>query len=83
MPISKNNPTVWPDQHPAPGPGGLWYEPGQTAAELGEFLILDKATLSGCWTGWTRRTGSERCGPEDGRIFKLYPSARANALKRS
>ncbi|MBF0552082.1 MAG: MarR family transcriptional regulator [Deltaproteobacteria bacterium] len=61
---------------------GLWYAPGQTAAELGEFLILDKATLSGVLdrmdkAGWIRKEAD----PEDGRIFKLYPSERANALK--
>jgi DNA-binding MarR family transcriptional regulator len=26
---------------------GLWYEAGQTAAELGKMLVMDKATLSG------------------------------------
>ena len=36
----------------------LWYEDGQTAAEIGQFLVLDKATLSGVLvrmqeSGWT------------------------------
>lgn len=60
----------------------LWYQEGFTAAELGKNLVLDKATLSGVIdrlteAGWLER----RSDPEDGRIQRLYPSERANAMK--
>jgi DNA-binding MarR family transcriptional regulator len=62
---------------------GLWYEEGVTAAELGKLLVLDKATLSGVLdrmveSGWIRK---ER-DPEDGRVFRIYPSDKANQLKK-
>ena len=46
----------------------LWYQDGQTAVELGQLLVLDKATLSGVLarmqdSGWTER----RPDPHDGR----------------
>lgn len=61
---------------------GLWYEDGQTATELGELLRLDKATLSGVLarmqdSGWVDR----RADPTDGRVVRVYPSAKANAVK--
>ena len=61
---------------------GLWYEEGQTAAELGDLLVLDKATLSGVLdrmdkADWIRKTEA----PEDRRILRLYPSEKANGLK--
>jgi DNA-binding MarR family transcriptional regulator len=62
---------------------GLWYEEGVTAAELGKLLVLDKATLSGVLdrmveSGWIRK---ER-DPDDGRVFRIYPSDKANQLKK-
>lgn len=61
---------------------GLWYEEGVTAAELGKLLVLDKATLSGVLdrlveSGWIRK---ER-DPDDGRVFRIYPSDKANQMK--
>lgn len=61
---------------------GLWYEEGVTAAELGKLLVLDKATLSGVLdrmveSGWIRK---ER-DPDDGRVFRIYPSKKANKMK--
>ena len=62
---------------------GLWYEEGVTAAELGKLLVLDKATLSGVLermveSGWIRK---ER-DPDDGRVFRIYPSDKANQMKK-
>ncbi len=62
---------------------GLWYEEGVTAAELGKLLVLDKATLSGVLdrlveSGWIRK---ER-DPDDGRVFRIYPSEKANQMKK-
>ena len=61
---------------------GLWYQQGVTAAELGKLLILDKATLSGVLdrmldSGWIRK---ER-DPGDRRVFRLYTTKKAEALK--
>lgn len=61
---------------------GLWYEEGVTAAELGKLLILDKATLSGILdrlldSGWILK----KRDPEDGRLFRLYPTDKANEMK--
>ncbi len=61
---------------------GLWYRPGQTAAELGKMLVLDKATLSGVIerlseAGWIARQPD----PDDRRIQRLYPSEKADAVK--
>lgn len=60
----------------------LFYRDGQTAAEIGQLLVLDKATLSGVLarmedSGWTDR----RTDPRDGRVMRVFASARANALK--
>jgi len=56
----------------------LWYRDGQTATELGELLVLDKATLSGVLSrmqeaGWVER----RPDPTDGRVMRVFSSARA------
>ena len=61
---------------------GLWYQEGATAAELGKLLILDKATLSGIidrlYDGeWIEK----RPDKNDKRVFRLYPSSKANDLK--
>ncbi len=61
---------------------GLWYQQGVTAAELGKLLILDKATLSGVLdrmleSGWIHK---ER-DPEDKRVFRIYPTEKANQSK--
>ncbi|THB78409.1 MAG: MarR family transcriptional regulator [Desulfobacteraceae bacterium] len=61
---------------------GLWYHEGATAAELGKLLILDKATLSGIIdrledAGWIEK----RLDRTDKRVFRLYPSKKANDIK--
>lgn len=61
---------------------GIWYRQGATAAELGKMLILDKATLSGILDrlnegGWIEKHPDKK----DKRVFRLYPSAKANGLK--
>jgi DNA-binding MarR family transcriptional regulator len=61
---------------------GLWYEDGQTATELGQLLVLDKATLSGVLarmeeSGWVDR----RPDNADGRVVRIFASSRANAVK--
>ena len=60
----------------------LWYEDGQTATELGQLLVLDKATLSGVLarmqeSGWVER----RTDLTDGRVMRVFSSTQANALK--
>lgn len=61
---------------------GLWYREGMTAAELSKCLVLDKATLSGVLdrmseAGWILK----KPDPDDRRVQRLYPSARANRMK--
>lgn len=61
---------------------GLWYHEGVTAAELGKVLILDKATLSGVLDrmvdgGWIEKLQD----PDDKRVYRLFPSAKANEMK--
>ncbi len=61
---------------------GLWYEEGQTAAELGKMLVLDKATLSGVLErmhegGWIEK----RRDPDDRRVVRLFPAAKADESK--
>jgi DNA-binding MarR family transcriptional regulator len=61
---------------------GLWYETGQTAAELGKMLVMDKATLSGVLdrmseAGWVEK----RPDPEDRRVVRLFPSPYADDHK--
>jgi DNA-binding MarR family transcriptional regulator len=60
----------------------LWYEDGQAATELGQLLVLDKATLSGVLarmqeSGWVER----RTDLTDGRVMRVFSSTQANALK--
>ena len=60
----------------------LWYQEGFTAAELGKFLVLDKATLSGVLdrlaeAGWIRKEAD----PDDGRVVRLYTAEKANEMK--
>ena len=62
----------------------LWYREGFTASELGKFLVLDKATLSGVLerledAGWVEK----RPDPGDRRVVHLYPSAKAEAQKEA
>lgn len=61
---------------------GLWYTEGQTAAELGKLLVLDKATLSGVLermsdNGWI----DKRRDPDDRRVVRLFPARKAEARK--
>ncbi len=60
----------------------LWYQEGFTAAELGKFLVLDKATLSGVLdrlaeAGWIRKEPD----PEDRRVVRLYTAGKADGMK--
>jgi DNA-binding MarR family transcriptional regulator len=60
----------------------LWYREGMTATELGKFLVLDKATLSGVLdrlvdSDWIRKEPD----PEDRRVLRLYPSEKAEKMK--
>jgi DNA-binding MarR family transcriptional regulator len=61
---------------------GLWYQSGQTAAELGKLLVMDKATLSGVLdrmsdAGWIEK----RPDPEDRRVVRLFTTDRAERQK--
>jgi len=60
----------------------LWHREGLTAGEIGKLLVIDKATLSGVLdrmvdSKWLIRRQKE----SDKRIFRLYPSEKANGLK--
>ena len=60
----------------------LWYREGFTAAELGKFLVLDKATLSGVLdrlteAGWIRKEPDL----DDGRVVRLYTAEKADKMK--
>ena len=60
----------------------LWFQEGFTAAELGKFLVLDKATLSGVLdrlveAGWIRKEPD----PEDRRVLRLYTAQKADEMK--
>ncbi len=61
---------------------GLWYEDGQTATELGQLLVLDKATVSGVLARMEESDWVER-RPDltDGRVMRVFSSSRANALR--
>ena len=60
----------------------LWYREGQTAAELGQMLVLDKATLSGVLARMHEANWVERHpDPADGRVTRVFAGERANALK--
>lgn len=59
------------------------HEPGLTASDLCEVLILDKATLSGviqrlCESGWIEK----RADGEDARVQRLYPLDKSLGLAR-
>ena len=61
----------------------LWHQEGLTAGEIGKLLVIDKATLSGVLdrmvdSKWLIR----RQKKSDKRIFRLYPSKKANRLKQ-
>jgi DNA-binding MarR family transcriptional regulator len=61
---------------------GLWYASGQTAAELGKMLVMDKATLSGVLdrmsdAGWIEK----RPDAIDRRVVRLFPTRRADEHK--
>jgi len=61
---------------------GLWYESGQTAAELGKMLVMDKATLSGVLdrmsdAGWIEKQPDT----VDRRVVRLFPTRRADDQK--
>lgn len=61
---------------------GLWFRDGQTAAELGKLLVLDKATLSGVLarmeeSGWIERQPD----PGDRRVMRIHTTAAAAAVK--
>jgi DNA-binding MarR family transcriptional regulator len=61
---------------------GLWYEAGQTAAELGKLLVMDKATLSGVLdrmaeAGWIEK----RPDPDDRRVVRLFTTHKAEKQK--
>ena len=63
---------------------GLWYRQGMTAAQLGKFLILDKATLSGVLErmvkgGWIEKKPDEK----DKRLLSIYTSKKADDLKEN
>ena len=60
----------------------LWHQEGLTAGEIGKLLVIDKATLSGVLdrmvdSKWLIRRQKE----SDKRIFRLYPSEKANGQK--
>ena len=62
---------------------GLWYEEGQTAADLGKLLVLDKATLSGVLdrlhdAGWIEKQRD----PDDRRVVRIFTAEKAQALKK-
>jgi DNA-binding MarR family transcriptional regulator len=63
---------------------GLWYRQGVTAAELGKLLVLDKATLSGVLerlidAQWIRKARD----PDDGRVFRIYTTEKAEKQKKA
>ena len=61
----------------------LWHQEGLTAGEIGKVLVIDKATLSGVLdrmhdSGWL----SKKQDKSDKRLLRLYPSEKANQLKK-
>ena len=61
----------------------LWYRQGQTAALLGKFLLLDKATLSGVLErmvrdGWIKKEPN----PEDRRLLSIFTTPKADRIKQ-
>ena len=60
----------------------LWYQTGFTATELGKFLVLDKATLSGVLDRLSDADWIEKKpDPDDRRVMRLYPSQKAEDMK--
>lgn len=60
----------------------LWYRQGMTAARMGKFLILDKATLSGVIDRMVKAEWIEKKpNPDDRRRQLLYTTPKADALK--
>ncbi len=60
----------------------LWYEEGVTAADLGKRLILDKATLSGVLERMAEaRWIIKKEDDHDRRVYRLYPSPKADKLR--
>jgi DNA-binding MarR family transcriptional regulator len=61
---------------------GLWYRDGQTATELGQLLVLDKATLSGVLARMEESDWVDRHPDStDGRVVRVFSSPRANAVR--
>ena len=61
---------------------GLWYHEGQTAAELGNLLVLDKATLSGVLDRMRQGEWIEkRRDPDDRRVVRLFLAPKADKRK--
>lgn len=61
----------------------VWYKEGATAAELGKELVLDKATLSGVVERLAEADWMDKVqDPEDRRVTRLYPSAKAQGMKK-
>ena len=61
----------------------LWYRQGMTAAQLGKFLILDKATLSGVLermvkAGWIEKKADKK----DRRLLSIFTAQKADDLKK-
>lgn len=61
---------------------GLWYQQGMTASQLGKFLVLDKATISGVLdrmvkAGWIEKKPSKT----DKRQLAVFTTEKANDLK--
>jgi DNA-binding MarR family transcriptional regulator len=61
---------------------GLWFEGGQTAAELGKLLVMDKATLSGVLdrmaeAGWIEKQPD----PDDRRVVRLFTTPKSDGQK--
>lgn len=63
---------------------GLWYQQGMTAAQLGKFLILDKATLSGVLERMvTNKWIKKKPNKKDKRLLSIYTSQKADNLKEN
>jgi len=61
---------------------GLWYDAGQTAAELGKLLVMDKATLSGVLDRMAEADWIEkRPDPDDRRVVRLFTTPKADGQK--
>lgn len=61
---------------------GIWHEQGQTSAELGKLLVLDKATLSGVLSrmqdgGWIEKLPDA----DDRRVVRIFTTEKTAELK--